>query len=618
MATLTPEVIALLQQGGRLSAADLARLGLATDPGAYGGLVPTEQFSSYGWKTTGDNEGTPTTQYDRAGMEWAAQQLGVDPTNLSDADLYAAIQKVNTTPGQYTMTQDAPGGIYGDQTRAQQNYTIDASGNLVPVGNAQTLDLNQNSDWRSMGQPLAAYLAMIASMGAASSAGLGAGAAGGETAAAGSAGGAAGSGAGAAALSQPMGGSAAYGGLDYAAADAAAGSGAGAGGAGVAGGNGAADFYQFQAGAGETAAANPGMWQQLQAATGLSGDALMRLGTSLGLGAISAAGPNSQTTTQTSTLDPATAARQQASWDNVMAGMNRPVPTTSTAGMSQGLQDTYNAAAVQNQMIGQAQGLISQGTAGGTSVQNGLMGDVKSYLDKATTAGTATNNPYVGMDNPYTQRQIDFAAADLNRAYANNVAPKFASGSAFGNSGLGFAEVNARNDLLTQQAKLANDMRYKDLFAQQQLGESYAGRNDTLQNLIRQLQSSGAGLFGNLGESQAARADSMTNNNLNRFLSGATQLGNLSQMPVNTANTIFNQQVGLNAANDVNTQRAYEDWFKKAQTLQGATGTPMTNSSTTTPNGSAASRFAGGAIAGMQAYNSLTQPQKKTSNLWGL
>ena len=70
---------------------------------------------------------------------------------------------------------------------------------------------------------------------------------------------------------------------------------------------------------------------------------------------------------------------------------------------------------VQNQMIGQAQGLVGQGTAGGTSAANGLLGDVKSYLDRATTAGNATVNPYFGKDNPYTQAQIgDSVLSQMN------------------------------------------------------------------------------------------------------------------------------------------------------------------------------------------------------------
>ena len=80
--------------------------------------------------------------------------------------------------------------------------------------------------------------------------------------------------------------------------------------------------------------------------------------------------------------------------------------------------------------------------------------------------GGPTTNPYLGMDNPYLQKQIDNTNADVTRAMmpAMNQANK-ASGS-FGNSGV--ADIYSKN-MTDAYSRNANDMRFKDYYAQMQL-----------------------------------------------------------------------------------------------------------------------------------------------------
>jgi hypothetical protein len=83
-----------------------------------------------------------------------------------------------------------------------------------------------------------------------------------------------------------------------------------------------------------------------------------------------------------------------------------------------------------------------------------------------------TTNPMLGLDNPYLQKQIDYANQDVTRAMmpAMNQA-NIASGS-FGNSGVADTYGKAMTDAYW---KNANDMRYKDYYAQQQLQKDAVG-----------------------------------------------------------------------------------------------------------------------------------------------
>lgn len=366
--------------------------------------------------------------------------------------------------------------------------------------------------------------------------------------------------------------------------------------------------------------------RQIPGMENLTNADLMRAAASLGLGAVSAAGPSNQTTSTQSGNDPATDAYLAQIRARATGLASQPAPvnqnvTTSTSGLSQGLAGLQTAQQTQNGLLGQSNDLVRQGTTPGVSAQNGLLGDVRSMISSANAPRTATANAYAGQNNPYTQQAVDYATGDLSRAYANNVAPRFASGSSFGSSGLGFAEVQARDDLLRRQGQMSNDMRSKDLFAQQQLGESGAARQDNINNLLSQLGISGASVLGNLGSQDAQRADSMTNSNANRYLTGAGQIASNSQIPMNTANNIFNAQNTLWGANNTNTQQATNQFkwdadypMRQQEMLVNSIGRGGQNTSTTTPNGNAASRFAGGALAGWQAWNNLSQPRGSSSN----
>jgi hypothetical protein len=86
--------------------------------------------------------------------------------------------------------------------------------------------------------------------------------------------------------------------------------------------------------------------------------------------------------------------------------------------------------------------------------------------------GGPTVNPMLGLDNPYLAKQIDYANQDVTRAMmpAMNQANR-ASGS-FGNSGVADQYGKALTDAYSRNA---NDMRYKDYYAQQQLQKDAVG-----------------------------------------------------------------------------------------------------------------------------------------------
>ena len=161
-------------------------------------------------------------------------------------------------------------------------------------------------------------------------------------------------------------------------------------------------------------------------------------------------------------------------------------------------------------------GALSQGPTAEQQQAAGTAGDFAA----GNRNGTAAVNPLFGLDNPELTRQIDFATQDLARGYNNVVAPKFASGSSFGNSGLGFMELDARNDLARNMGRIGSDMRFANYGLQAQLGESAAGRQDamTTGNLGRQL--SGAGLLGSLGGQMWGQNQQGLENNYAEFLRG--------------------------------------------------------------------------------------------------
>lgn len=129
----------------------------------------------------------------------------------------------------------------------------------------------------------------------------------------------------------------------------------------------------------------------------------------------------------------------------------------------------------------------------GNRAMNGdpLMKQGSSTMQNALASGkAATGNAYAGS-NPYLQQNIDAAMGDITRNYNDAIAPGLTTQSvgsgSFGNSGAQAAQQNSLNDLTKNLGNTASGMRMQDYTAQQQLAESYAGRNDQmLQNYLGQ------------------------------------------------------------------------------------------------------------------------------------
>ena len=83
-----------------------------------------------------------------------------------------------------------------------------------------------------------------------------------------------------------------------------------------------------------------------------------------------------------------------------------------------------------------------------------------------------TVNPMLGMDNPYLTKAIDNANADVTRAMMPAMIQANKASGSFGNSGVADIYGKAMTDAYS---KNANDMRYKDYYAQQQLQKDAVG-----------------------------------------------------------------------------------------------------------------------------------------------
>lgn len=220
---LTPELLARLQLHGRLPGDQLR--GVVGDPGAFGNLELKKRVNDSGWISGAGDDGTPYYNVDL--LRIAAGQLGVDPEQSPQA-LFNALRAANETPGVYTLTQDVANGQFGANTRGIQDFQLDPSGNLIPMGQQQQADLNQNSDWRDFQQS-----------GALNAIGMLAGAYGGGSLAAGATGGAGAAGGAAAAETGLMGAAPAATTAGTAAAGTAAAAGGGSTAAGLTGATGA-------------------------------------------------------------------------------------------------------------------------------------------------------------------------------------------------------------------------------------------------------------------------------------------------------------------------------------------------------------------------------------------
>lgn len=268
------------------------------------------------------------------------------------------------------------------------------------------------------------------------------------------------------------------------------------------------------------------------AASGLSGlfSNPQLLGAGLGAAA-GALGSGDKTQTTQNLMDPS--ARAYLDDFRARAGAVASQPYKApTFSLTQGPNATQTqgidaiSGALSNPMTGQVNNTLGgfmDGSRNGTAAGNAEMGAARGLVGQGTQAGTAARNAYAGS-NLFLDPMIAAAQGDLSRSYANTVAPKFSSGSSFGNSGLGFAEVDSRNDLMRNLGRVGTDLRFQDYNLQAGLGEQYAQRQDAMTNNNRTFALQGANTLGQLGESAAGRADNMFTGNQNRALQGA-QLG---------------------------------------------------------------------------------------------
>lgn len=123
-------------------------------------------------------------------------------------------------------------------------------------------------------------------------------------------------------------------------------------------------------------------------------------------------------------------------------------------------------------------------------------------------APTSAVNPYASAQNPFLDQTIDAANRGTVRNYNTLSAPKFASGSSYGSSGLGFLEENERANVTQQLADNSNQLSYQGYSQAANLSESGAQRTDqmTLADLQRRLAAYGAA--GQLGMGMGNTVDS--------------------------------------------------------------------------------------------------------------
>jgi len=185
----------------------------------------------------------------------------------------------------------------------------------------------------------------------------------------------------------------------------------------------------------------------------------------------------------------------------------------SLAGFSKA--DTYYPTAnfldMARDATAQSQGRTIAGTGGllGTIPGIGQFGSAMDMVGGVPTASlaNASTNPLFGMDNPYTEKAIKAAQEDTIEAYNENVMPQLdrlmqQSGS-FGNTGVQEMQKDAARNFSEELGQIANDMRYKDLFAQQGMGEAAANRGTNVSQFnagaMNDMDKFGFGTRANLG-----------------------------------------------------------------------------------------------------------------------
>jgi hypothetical protein len=355
-----------------------------------------------------------------------------------------------------------------------------------------------------------------------------------------------------------------------------------------------------------------------------------------GLGAVAGAlGSGDRTQTQQNLMDP-----DARAYLNSFRGRAEQVASTPykapTFSLTQGpaAEQTQGSAALRDAMgspmTGQANSLFSgfmDGSRDGTSAGNAEMGAVRGLVGQGTQAGTAARNAYAGP-NAFLDPMIAAAQGDLSRSYANTVAPKFSSGSSFGNSGLGFAEVDSRNDLMRNLGRIGTDMRFADYNLQAGLGEQYAGRQDAMTNNNRSFALQGANTLGQLGESAAGRADSMFTGNQNRALQGAQLAQQGVRDQASMANQLFGQGGTLWNQGQQNIQNQWQGYTNQQDyarnqlsAMNPGLGVGMNAGTSSTTPGNPWAGALGGAVLGGQFGNWMTggsgTGQRSPTSLFG-
>lgn len=233
-----------------------------------------------------------------------------------------------------------------------------------------------------------------------------------------------------------------------------------------------------------------------------------------------------------------------------------------------------------------ALGGIAQRAMQGSPVMSAANGALPGYFGGQ---GSATQNPYAGS-NPYLQQNIDAAQGDLARNWNNVAAPSWATANqqsgSFGNAGLAMAENNARADMQRNMGQIGSQMRMQDYTQQQQLGESFAARNDAA---FSGAQSRGLQALG-----MAPTFAQQDYTDLNAMLGAGNQLQAQNQR---VADSGYQQYLDAR-------QYPYQqlDYFGNA--LRSAVGSQGTQTQTS-PGASTGSQIVGGALTGAGLYNLL-------------
>jgi hypothetical protein len=241
-----------------------------------------------------------------------------------------------------------------------------------------------------------------------------------------------------------------------------------------------------------------------------------------------------------------------------------------------------------NGMQNQAMGMV-QNRAGGSPTEMAAQGAVQR-------GASGNANPMFGMDNPYTTKAIDATTSDMQRQFDRTTRPMLdamnsRAATGFGtNSGVDEMRNVAYQGLNDQMGQVSNDMRMKDLFAQQQMGEGMAQRQLQAANLAPSMQGmdyNNANQLMNAGNFQQARGDQQGAFDYGEFMRQLQYPG---------------QQMNL-----------------MGQAFGGVTGGATMMPAQQSPN--YFNQALGGAMAGQGVYNMFNQPQQQmvpgaSNSLW--